>query len=79
MRVVVDTNIFVSSFFGGNPQKIIDLWKKGEISLCLPKDVLDEYVNVLQRIGLGDEKEIEELFRFLPKASTLFLQPRRRR
>ena len=61
MRVVVDTNIFVSSFFGGNPWKIIRLWKKGEISLCLSKDILDEYVDVLQRIGLGDEREIEEL------------------
>jgi len=61
MKVVIDTNVFVSSFFGGNPRKIIDLWKKGEISLCLSKDILDEYVDVLQRIGLGDEREIEEL------------------
>lgn len=67
MRVVVDTNIFVSSFFGGNPRKIIDLWKKGEISLCLSKDVLDEYVNVLQRIGLVDEREIEELLSLFAK------------
>jgi uncharacterized protein len=39
MRVVVGTNIFVSSFLGGNPRKIIDLWEKGEITLCLSKDV----------------------------------------
>jgi hypothetical protein len=61
MKVVIDTNIFVSSFFGGNPRKIIDLWKKGEITLCLSKDILDEYTEVLQRIGLRDEREIEEL------------------
>ena len=61
MKVVIDTNIFVSSFFGGNPRKIIDLWKKGEITLCLSKDILDEYTEVLQRIGLKDEREIEEL------------------
>jgi len=61
MRVVIDTNIFVSSFFGGNPRRIIDLWKKGEITLCLSKDILDEYTEVLQRIGLKDEREIEEL------------------
>ena len=67
MRVVVDTNIFVSSFFGGNPRKIIDLWKKGEISLCLSKNILDEYVDVLQRIGLGDEREIEELLSLFAK------------
>jgi putative PIN family toxin of toxin-antitoxin system len=67
MKVVVDTNIFVSSFFGGNPKKIIDLWKKGEISLCLSKDILDEYIEVLQRIGLGDEREIEELLSLFAK------------
>ncbi|MDI6890505.1 MAG: putative toxin-antitoxin system toxin component, PIN family [Thermodesulfovibrionales bacterium] len=61
MRVVVDTNIFVSSFFGGNPRKIIDLWKDGRMSLCLSKDVLDEYIEVLQKIGLRDEDELEEL------------------
>jgi uncharacterized protein len=72
MRVVVDTNIFVSSFFGGDPRKIIDLWKKGEISLCLSKDVLDEYVDVLQRIGLGNEKEIEELLSLFAKGINIF-------
>ena len=61
IRVVIDTNVFVSSFFGGNPKKIIDLWKNEEIVLCLSRDVLDEYVDVLQRIGLKDENEIEEL------------------
>lgn len=61
MRVVIDTNIFVSSFFGGNPRKIIDLWKKEKITLCLSKHILDEYVEVLQRIGLRDESELGEL------------------
>lgn len=61
MRVVVDTNVFVSSFFGGNPRKIIDLWKKEKITLCLSKDILDEYVEVLRRVGLQDENELEEL------------------
>ncbi len=67
MKVVIDTNIFVSSFFGGNPRKIIDLWKKGNISLCLSKDILDEYMGVLQRIGLKDVNEIEELLSLFAK------------
>jgi uncharacterized protein len=61
MRVVVDTNIFVSSFFGGNPKKIIDFWKEGEITLCLSRAIFDEYIDVLARLGLKDEKEFEEL------------------
>ncbi|MFC1881420.1 putative toxin-antitoxin system toxin component, PIN family [Thermodesulfobacteriota bacterium] len=60
-RVVVDTNVFISSFLGGNPRKIIDLWKSGEITLCLSKPIVDEYIEVLRRLGLQNEKEIEEL------------------
>jgi len=61
MRVVVDTNIFVSSFFGGNPRAIIDQWKIGKITLCLSNAILDEYIDILNRIGLKEEAELEEL------------------
>jgi putative PIN family toxin of toxin-antitoxin system len=61
IRVVVDTNVFISSFFGGNPRKIIDLWKTGQITLCLSRPIIDEYINVLRRMGLQDERELEEL------------------
>jgi hypothetical protein len=61
IRVVVDTNVFISSFFGGNPRKIINLWKSGEITLCLSKPIVDEYIEVLRRLELQDEKELEEL------------------
>ena len=58
MRVVIDTNVFVSSFFGGNPRKVIDLWKTGQVTLCLSGEVLDEYTKVLRRLGLpGDDLE----------------------
>jgi putative PIN family toxin of toxin-antitoxin system len=67
MKVVIDTNVFVSSFFGGNPRKIIDLWEKERMTLCLSKDVLDEYIDDLQRVGLKDENEIEELLSLFAK------------
>ncbi len=67
MRVVIDTNVFVSSFFGGNPKSIIDLWKKEEIVLCLSRDILDEYIDVLQRVGLKGEEEMEELLSLFAK------------
>jgi len=61
MKIVLDTNVFVSSFFGGNPRRIIDLWKTGEVVLCLTPPVLEEYVAVLERLGLAGEPELEEL------------------
>ena len=76
MKVVIDTNVFVSSFFGGNPRKIIDLWKKGDISLCLSKDILEEYVDILQRVGLRKEEEIEELLSLFAKGVNIIFTTR---
>ncbi len=67
MKVVIDTNVFVSSFFGGNPRKVIDLWKKGDITICLSPAILEEYVNVLRRLGLEEEPEIGELIDLFAK------------
>jgi len=61
IRVVVDTNVFVSSFFGGNPGKIVDLWKSGQITLCLSRPIIEEYVEVLRRLELQAELELGEL------------------
>jgi len=66
-RVVIDTNVFISSFFGGNPKKVIDLWKNGKIALCLSRNIVDEYIEVLKRMGLKDENELEELLGLFAK------------
>lgn len=61
MRVVVDTNVFVSSLYGGNPRKIVELWKSRKITLCLSGDILEEYADILQRAGFHGEPELAEL------------------
>lgn len=70
MRVVVDTNVFVSSFFGGRPRRIIDLWKQGSVVLCLSGGLLDEYVAVARRLDL-DAELLDELLQFLAKGVNL--------
>ncbi len=62
-KVVIDTNIFISSFFKGLPRDIIDIWKNNEITLCLSQKIIEEYLLVLNRIGLKDKKEINQLTR----------------
>jgi len=74
--VVIDTNVFVSSFLGGNPRKIIDLWKNEEIVLCLSRDILDEYIDVLQRVGLRDQSELQELLSLLSKGFNIHFTTR---
>ena len=71
MRVVIDTNIFISSFFGGNPRKIIDLWKNEKITLCLSNAIIDEYIDVLHRIGMKDEDELDELLSLFSKGFSI--------
>jgi putative PIN family toxin of toxin-antitoxin system len=61
MKVVIDTNVFVSSFFGGNPHKVVDLWKQGRLTLCLSKEIISEYTDVLNRMGLANQKELKEI------------------
>ena len=60
-KVVIDTNVFISSFFWGTPRKVINLWKDGDIVLCLSQKIVEEYIEVLNRLGLKDKNEIIKL------------------
>jgi len=71
VKVVIDTNVFVSSFFGGNPRKVIDIWRNGKITLSMSKDIVDEYVDVLQKLGLENEGELKELLPLFAKGYNL--------
>jgi len=64
MRVVVDADVMVSSFFGGPPRAAIDRWRRGEITLCVSRRLIDEYVEVLNRLSLRKDllRELLELW-----------------
>ena len=48
MKVILDTNVFVSGvFFSGPPYTILDAWRSGRIKLVSSPEILDEY----QRVG----------------------------
>ena len=54
-RLVVDTNVLVSSFLGtGPPRQILHRIRDGQDLLCLSAAVLTEYVAVLRRGGVSD-------------------------
>lgn len=57
MKVVIDTNVFVSSVFGGLPRQVVDLWFDGRITLCLSELIVTEYQRVLREIGAAGEAE----------------------
>jgi putative PIN family toxin of toxin-antitoxin system len=47
MRVVLDTNVFISGiFFSGPPSTILEAWAKQSLQIVLSKQILDEYQRV---------------------------------
>ena len=75
--MVIDTNIFVSSFFNkkGNPRKIINLWKEEKIQLCISSEILEEYLEVLSRLGLAGGSELKELLDLFKKQVNILYKP----
>ncbi len=73
MRIVIDTDVFVSSFFNpkGAPKKVIDLWKTEKAILCVTEEIIEEYVEVLMRVGLSGEPELAELLGLFKKKSNI--------
>ena len=49
MRVVIDTNVFVSMLLGGHIGTINDAWKVGKITLIVSDAIISEYQDVLSR------------------------------
>jgi putative PIN family toxin of toxin-antitoxin system len=70
VKIVVDTNVFVSSFLSptGSPRQVIDLWKMGQVTLCLCAETLNEHLLVLARLGLQGEPEMDELLALIRRS-----------
>jgi putative PIN family toxin of toxin-antitoxin system len=58
MRLVLDANIFISSFFwGGKPRMVLERIIKGIDELFITKEILDEIEEVIGRPKFQVEKE----------------------
>ena len=52
MRVILDTNVFISGvFFGGLPARILGAWRDARIQPVLSVEILEEYQRVGQILG----------------------------
>lgn len=48
MKIVLDTNVFISGvFFSGPPYRILKSWRDGKVQLVISKEILEKY----QRVG----------------------------
>lgn len=47
MRIILDTNVFVSGvFFTGPPYQILKAWREGRVRLIVSPEILEEYERV---------------------------------
>jgi putative PIN family toxin of toxin-antitoxin system len=54
MKVVLDTNVFVSGvFFSGPPFEILSAWRDGRLQLVVSAEILEEYRRVGERLEAG--------------------------
>ncbi|MBU2609764.1 MAG: putative toxin-antitoxin system toxin component, PIN family [Chloroflexi bacterium] len=49
MRIVLDTNIFISAVLGGRLGVIVDEWKTGKFKLIITDSIAREYFDVINR------------------------------
>jgi putative PIN family toxin of toxin-antitoxin system len=49
MRIVLDTNIFISAVLGGRLGVIVDEWKAGKFTLIITDAIAREYLDVINR------------------------------
>ncbi len=53
MKVVLDTNVFISGvFFGGHPYQILRAWQQNQIELLISPEILAEYRRVGEILAL---------------------------
>lgn len=76
IKVVLDTNIIISSLWGGNPGKIIELWESSRILLVVSQPILDEYFAVLNRFDLTEEEVEDATILFSNPHRTLIVTPK---
>ena len=67
MKIVLDTNVFVSGvFFSGPPHQILKAWKNQEFQILISLEILDEYFRVGEELSVQfpevDLNPILELF-----------------
>jgi len=67
MKIVLDTNVFISGiFFSGPPSTILQAWRNSKFQIVLSKEILIEYQRVAEELSAKcpavDIDKIIELF-----------------
>lgn len=81
MRVVIDTNVFISGiFFGGAPRKVLDLIEEKQITSCFTFQTFEELKRLLYHEKFDKQRKLlsfplSHFLRRLKTSSSFFIQP----
>ena len=78
MRVVIDTSIFIASFWEGRSRTAVELWKKGKITLCVSEAILKEYFYIIPRFNRLNKEAGELLSLFKARKNIKMITPSKR-
>lgn len=77
MKVILDTNVFVSGvFFSGPPNRILKAWRDGKLELVMSLEILDEYRRVATILAEQfPPVNLQEFLGFLEKEADFYDVP----
>lgn len=78
MRVVIDSSAFIASFWKGESRTVVELWKKGEITLCVSEAILKEYFYIIPRFNRLNKEAGEMLSLFRTRKNMKMVTPSKR-
>ena len=59
MKIILDTNVFISGiFFTGPPSQILNAWKNSRLQIVLSQEILNEYQSVAEDLFLSSKRSI---------------------
>jgi len=72
VKVVIDTGVLAESFWDGPSREVIELWKSGEITLCVSRPILREYTAMVAKMGAAvkEKEDFLSLFANNPMVTT---------
>lgn len=77
LRVVIDTNVFISGLiWGGNPKIILESWLRGKFTLLMSPYLCFEIVSVYERFN-NPKEDVERLKLYL-ETQTIKILPRKK-
>lgn len=76
MRVILDTNVILSSiFFGGIPGRILEAYRDGRIALVLTPEILEEYRLTAVRLSQKFDVDYDEILDWIAVHSEMITAP----